>query len=158
MAVPRLRLSVSGLLLHGQGFSPKPDHVGFVVLKAALGKRFSLYLGSPLALSFHHFTILIHLSPTLYGLVKVSNKSQFCTLVDYWAHRGNVSNWQRRSTKRSGTSGITVQSRGSVSISACWYSGPTRDRDRGGAPRIRLVIPFDFFVVTDEYGRVRGRG
>ena len=40
------------------------------------------YLGSAMSVSFHQFTILIHLSPTLYGLVKVSNKSYFCTLVD----------------------------------------------------------------------------
>jgi hypothetical protein len=56
-AVPRLRLSVSGLLLRGLEFIPRPEYVWFVVLKSAPEQTFFRVLFSPLsATSPYSFT------------------------------------------------------------------------------------------------------
>jgi hypothetical protein len=49
----------------GNGFNPKPAHVGFVVDKVTLGQVFLEYFSFPL--SFHQCSTFIHLPLTIYN-------------------------------------------------------------------------------------------
>ena len=58
---PRVRRLVASLTLQMPGFDPGSVHVKFVVGKVALGQVFLLYLGFPLSVLFHHFSVLLYI-------------------------------------------------------------------------------------------------
>lgn len=69
LAMPWLRRLVAGLSPRSPGFDPMSAHVQCMMCKVALGQvPFLSRRFSPLALSFHHCSKLIHLSSMLYNL------------------------------------------------------------------------------------------